>query len=155
MEGATSSPGVRFPPPFYAALAVLAGWWLQRRLPLPGPDGLWRWIPGWLLVALALGLMLAGALTLRRHRTTIRPDRAATSLVQNGPYALTRNPLYLALSLAALGCAFLLRAPWIFILWPAVVLIFDRFVILREERHLKAVFGDAYEIYRTKVRRWI
>lgn len=155
MDAPSHSPGIRFPPPFYAALAVLAGWRLQLRFPLPGPDGFWRWIPGGLLVALAASLMGAGALTLRRHRTTIRPDRAATSLVQDGPYAFTRNPLYLAMSMATLGCAFLLRASWIFVLWPVVVVMLDRFVIQREERHLSAVFGNGYENYKARVRRWI
>ena len=155
MDASAKSPGVRFPPPFYAALAVLGGWLLQRQWPLPAPQGGFRWIPGALLAGTAVMLMLAGALTLRRHRTTIRPDRAAAELVMDGPYAFTRNPLYLAMVLVTPGLGFLLAAPWIFILWPLVVLILDRFVIAREERHLDAVFGGAYAEYKARVRRWI
>ena len=155
MHTPATSPGIRFPPPLYAALAVLGGWLLQRRFPLPAPEGSWRWVPGALLVGAAAILMLVGALTLRRHHTTIRPDKAATTLVQSGPYGLTRNPLYLSLALATPGLGFLLRAPWIFILWVVVLLILDRFVIAREELHLDAVFGETYEAYKARVRRWI
>lgn len=155
MKDHLASPGVRFPPPFYAALAALAGWWLQRHWPLPALEGLARTVPGWTLAGAAILLMAGGALTLRRHRTTIRPDKAATALVRNGPYAFTRNPLYLAMALGTLACAFLLRATWIFILWPVVVLIYDRLIIRREEQHLDAVFGEAYAEYKGRVRRWI
>lgn len=155
MDAPATSPGVRFPPPAYAALAVVTGWLLQRRWPLPVPQGGYRWVPGGVLAFAAAALMLAGALTLRRHRTTIRPDRAATSLVMDGPYAFTRNPLYLALVLVTPGLGFLLAAPWVFLLWPLAVLILDRRVIAREERHLNAVFGEAYADYRSRVRRWI
>jgi protein-S-isoprenylcysteine O-methyltransferase Ste14 len=155
MDAPSVSPGVRFPPPFYAALAVLIGWLLQRQWPLSAPQGGLRWIPGALLAGVAALLMLAGALTLRRHRTTIRPDRAATELVMDGPYAFTRNPLYLAMVLVTPGLGFLLAVPWVFVLWPLVALILDRVVIAREERHLNAVFGKAYVEYKARVRRWI
>ncbi|HXC17514.1 MAG TPA: isoprenylcysteine carboxylmethyltransferase family protein [Holophagaceae bacterium] len=155
MDASAQSPGVRFPPPFYAILAVLIGWLLQRQWPLPAPEAGFRWIPGALLTSAAVLLMLAGALTLRRHRTTIRPDRAATSLVGDGPYAFTRNPLYLAMVLVTPGLGFLMAAPWVFILWPVVALILDRRVIAREERHLEAVFGETYGEYKARVRRWI
>lgn len=114
-----------------------------------------REIPGWVLVALALALMVAGMLTLRRHRTTIRPDKGATTLVQSGPYTFTRNPLYLSLVTATAGLGFLLRSPWIFVLWPLLLLILDRSVIAKEERHLHRAFGEAYTEYRGRVRRWV
>lgn len=155
MSDVNRSPGVHVPPPLYAALAVLGGWLLQRRHPLPAPGGLIRESLGWGLVAAAALLMLAGMAALRRHRTTIRPDKAATALVQSGPYAFTRNPLYLSLALATPGLGFLLRAPWIWGLWPLLILVLDRAVIAKEERHLAAVFGEGYAAYQSRVRRWI
>ena len=155
MGHSADSPGIHFPPPLFAAFAVLLGWWLQRRWPMPTPEGLGREVPGWALVALAFALMISGMVFLRIHRTTIRPNKAATTLVQRGPYAFTRNPLYLSLVTATAGLGFLLRSPWIFVLWPFLVLILDRAVIAKEERHLDAAFGEAYADYKGRVRRWI
>jgi protein-S-isoprenylcysteine O-methyltransferase Ste14 len=36
-----------------------------------------------------------------------------------------------------------------------VLLVIDRHVIAREERHLAETFGAEYERYRERVRRWI
>lgn len=155
MQPSAASPGIRIPPPLFAALAVGGGWLLQRRWPLPAPGDPVRDLAGWGLVAAAVLLMLTAMAALRRHRTTIRPDKAATALVQSGPYGFTRNPLYLSLALATPGLGFLLRAPWVWALWPLVILLLDRAVIAKEERHLAAVFGEAYADYRSRVRRWI
>jgi protein-S-isoprenylcysteine O-methyltransferase Ste14 len=155
MDAPSVSPGVHFPPPFYGVLGVLGGWLLQRHWPLRAPEGLARLVPGYAFIVVALLLMLPAMAALRRHRTTIRPDRAATTLLERGPFGLTRNPLYVSLLLLMSGLGFLLRAPWIFFLLPIVALILDRWVIAREERHLAAVFGEAYSAYKARVRRWI
>ncbi|HXC16895.1 MAG TPA: isoprenylcysteine carboxylmethyltransferase family protein [Holophagaceae bacterium] len=155
MDAPSASPGVRFPPPFYAALGVLFGWLLQRLWPLPAPEGFARLIPGYALVAVALLIFFSAMVTLRRHQTTIRPDRSATALVDSGPFALSRNPIYIALILMMSGLGFLFRAPWVFLFLPVMAVILDRFVIAREERHLAAVFGPVYEAYRMRVRRWV
>jgi len=155
MDDASRSPGIKVPPPVFAVLAALGGWLLQAAWPLPAPAGFWRSVPACLLLAAGFAVALWGAATLRRHRTTVRPDRAATALVEDGPYAFSRNPLYLALCILTLGFGFLLRAPWIFILWPLLALALDRFAIAKEEAHLAARFGGAYEAYKRRVRRWI
>ncbi|PZO77377.1 MAG: isoprenylcysteine carboxylmethyltransferase family protein, partial [Mesorhizobium amorphae] len=50
---------------------------------------------GVLLVLGGVGLNLAAIRALARGRTTVMPHRASERLVTNGPYAVSRNPIYL------------------------------------------------------------
>lgn len=102
-----------------------------------------------------LGFDILALLTLRAHRTTFRPDQAATTLVMSGPYALSRNPIYVGNTVALAGMALAFDQPWLLILLLAVVVAVQKLAIEREEKHLSAVFGGTWEAYRRKVRRWV
>jgi len=109
-----------------------------------------------------LGLGLAGlalfawaAWTLRRHGTTILPDKAADVLVTDGPYRLRRNPIYIAHVLILLGVAEVTHNIWFAVAAAAYVPLVSWLAVLPEERHLEARFGDAYRAYMAKTRRWI
>ena len=88
------------------------------------------------LGAIAVFLGIAG----RCWATMYVGGRKNRELVVSGPYRYTRNPLYLASSIAALGVA-------LFALSVAVFL----YVIGREERTLLRLFGGDYENYRHRV----
>ena len=100
-------------------------------------------------------LDLAAILTLKRHNTGLRPDRAASALVTDGPYALSRNPIYLGNTVALLGAAVLFDLPWLAILLLPCTLLVHRLAVLREEAHLAARFGEEWSRYASRVRRWI
>jgi protein-S-isoprenylcysteine O-methyltransferase Ste14 len=104
---------------------------------------------GWPLVAAGLALA-AWAVRAAGPVRMERPDR----LVREGPYALARNPMYVAWTLVYLGLAFVLRAVWPLLLLPAV-LIRVHIEVVREERALAERFGPDYAAYRASVRRWI
>lgn len=78
------------------------------------------------------------------------PDR----LVKHGPYALTRNPMYLGHLIFSLGLALASRSPIAIILALGRLVYFVRRVDLDEDR-LERSFGDEYRDYRRRVRRWI
>ncbi len=143
-------------PPAPFALAIVGGWWLDRHrwaLPL-GAGETTRWL-GWLLVAVALWLFAWSVLTLRRHRTTVNPYRGAVALCTTGPYAMSRNPIYVADGLVLLGASLILATAWPLVFAPAVWALVRWGVIRHEEAHLQAAFGDAYASYRRRVRRWL
>lgn len=148
--------GVHVPPPLVYVAGLVSGWLLERWRPWPIP-GLATTRVVIATVGVALWLVLTGgALGLfRRARTTFLPNRSSSVLVTTGPYRLTRNPMYLGLAALYLGIAFWLASWWPVLLFPAVIVIIDRFVIVREERYLSAAFPEAYAAYRARVRRWL
>lgn len=78
------------------------------------------------------------------------PDRLLTT----GPYALTRNPMYLGHLVFLAGLALATRSPFAAaaLVWQWVRL--GRRVRIDEER-LARRFGDEYASYRAAVPRWI
>src|SRR5262245_7156466 len=106
----TDSPGVIAWPPalFIGALALgLATHWLWPVRPFPVLPAR---IVGALLFAASGLLGTWGATTMRRAGTNIRPDQPTTTIVTNGPFRFSRNPLYLACTGLYLGIALLVDA---------------------------------------------
>jgi protein-S-isoprenylcysteine O-methyltransferase Ste14 len=76
-------------------------------------------------------------------------------MVTDGPYAWTRNPMYLSFTVFYLGLALLTGMLWPIIVLPVVLALLIVFVIRREERYLDDAFGEEYAAFRKRVRRWI
>jgi protein-S-isoprenylcysteine O-methyltransferase Ste14 len=155
MHGRPDNPGVRIPPPLLYAAAVIGGWLLNRRWPLPVGDGTSLVIGAWLLVA-AWAVLAASAIGLFwRTHTSMIPVRPATALVISGPYKVTRNPMYVAFALLTLAFALFLNTWWPVLLLVPTLLAVQRFVIVREENYLRRRFGAEYDEYARRVRRWL
>lgn len=136
-----------------AAGAVLLGYW--RPLAWPGQGDFAARVAGLALGGAGLALFVWSAVTLRRHGTTILPDKAADVLVTDGPYRFRRNPIYLAHGLMLLGIAELTRNVWFAILALAYLGLVTWLSVLPEERHLAARFGEAWDAYKSRTRRWL
>jgi protein-S-isoprenylcysteine O-methyltransferase Ste14 len=63
--------------------------------------------------------------------------------------------MYVGLTLAYLAEAAILRQAWPLIFLPLVLAYLNYVVIPVEEAKLTEVFGDAYDRYRSSVRRWL
>lgn len=142
------------PPPLLYVIAYAAAWSLHRLAPLP-------FLPGDLHLIPALWLTLGGVLiffsalrALRKAGTSPRPYAVPTALVTEGPYRRSRNPIYLSYVWLYLGLGCWLNSWWPLILFPALILAMNRFVIGREETVLEERFGAAYRRYRESTRRW-
>jgi protein-S-isoprenylcysteine O-methyltransferase Ste14 len=150
--------GVHFPPPFIYAAGIAAGWALHRwwhPLPItPGGSGV-REALGVAGVLAWLGLFVSAAVTFRRARTTLIPNRPASAVVSGGPYRFTRNPMYVSLVALYVGITLLIDTWWPFVFLPLVVVAIDRTVIAREERYLASAFPAEYGAYASRVRRWL
>lgn len=145
-------PATLLPPPLIYAAALWTAWELRKRLPLAFPElaGI-----GWLLVALGCVLMLWAAWTMFRHRTTVNPYKGVAHLVQSGPFAFSRNPIYVADSMVYFGVMAIWGDLWPLLLYPVVWAAMRYGVIRNEEAHLDARFGEAYKEYCRRVRRWL
>jgi protein-S-isoprenylcysteine O-methyltransferase Ste14 len=108
------------------------------------------------LMPLLMGLMLGGtgAFKFFRERTNIHPFHEADKLVTSGVFRYTRNPMYLGLSLVLGGVWILLGAISPIMGVIIFVVVSNCWYIPYEERMLSEKFGETYEDYRRKVRRW-
>ncbi|HEX9163121.1 MAG TPA: isoprenylcysteine carboxylmethyltransferase family protein [Thermoanaerobaculia bacterium] len=152
MSERVDHPAVHLPPPLIFAAFFFAGLLMQRWLPVHIPYGR---PTGVVLVIVAIAIATWGLLTMHRVRTGIIPHHPATELVARGPFAFSRNPLYVSLTCAYIGAALWFSAIPALILLPITIAVLQLFVIRREEAYLERRFGDAYRAYRANVRRWL
>jgi protein-S-isoprenylcysteine O-methyltransferase Ste14 len=150
--------GVYVPPPLMFLVPLVAAILVDRQRPWPIQEGnrALSMIGGAAVITLGAALGVAAVRTFRKANTTILPAvRPTTQIVAKGPYRYTRNPMYVGMAFAYVGLSLLLNNGWALLLFPAVLVAVDRFVIRREERYLAAKFGPLYYDYCTRVRRWI
>jgi protein-S-isoprenylcysteine O-methyltransferase Ste14 len=155
VQGPQDTVAFRLWPPVAVGAPLLAGWLVTALAGDPVALGEWRIPLGWALVALFAGWNGWSLWLFRRHRTGLLPGRATHAMIEEGPYRLSRNPLYVGLLALYLGLALLAPTFWGLVLLPAAVLLVDWGAIRPEERFLRARFGAAYDDYAGRVRRWL
>jgi protein-S-isoprenylcysteine O-methyltransferase Ste14 len=144
------------PPPIVLLAALGGGIAIHRIAPEPIlAERAIGDLVGAILIALGIGLSAWMVVHFRRSGTPVSPLRPTRGLVVTGPYRFTRNPDYIGQALIATGAAFLLNSLWILIALVAALLVIRYFVIAREERYLRSLFGDDYARYCDRVRRWL
>ena len=148
---------LKIPPPIVAILCALLMWAVARFVSWGGIPVAIPWYVPYVFVALAILLDLLALMSFKAVKTTFNPlkPHTASALVTSGIYQYTRNPMYLGLFSILLA----------FVLWfgsllnIAVLLLFvwymNRFQIVHEEEALLKLFGEEYEGYRSRVRRWL
>lgn len=155
MTDLTRRPRTLAPPPLVYAAGLGAGWWLQQVWPLGFNATLMVRQMAWGALGFGLALMLWAVWVIWRHHTTVNPYKAASTLVTHGPFAYTRNPIYVADMLVYFAVTVLMGSAWPLVLVPLVWVIMRYGVIAHEEAHLTAKFGQDYLDYCARVRRWI
>jgi protein-S-isoprenylcysteine O-methyltransferase Ste14 len=159
VEDDSRGPNVRIPPPLLFAMPLLTGFVVQHFVPThivtgANPARTLRLV-GIAEIAIALALMAWAMSTFVRFRTPVIPVRPARALVNEGPFKLTRNPMYLGFIVLYIGIAFVANAFWPLIFLPEAIALTYLFAIRLEEAYLTREFGDAYREYCSRVRRWI
>lgn len=142
------------PPPLIYLVPLALGFLLHRRYPLLLPGRRVTMVLG-LACILAAAIVLPALLAFRRAATRPEPWRPATSLVTDGPYRFSRNPMYVGFTLLYLGIALRYGSLWPLLFLPLVLSVMHFGVIVREEAYLERRFGDAYREYRRRVNRWL
>jgi protein-S-isoprenylcysteine O-methyltransferase Ste14 len=150
----TSTASVIAPPPLIFAGGWVLGLALHTRARARLVIGPSRWLGG-LLAAAGVGQIAWAIWSMRRAGTDPRPDKPTATLVTDGPFRYTRNPIYLGLTAIYSGLLMAVGTPWPALFLPAVLAVIREGVIAREERYLAARFGDAFTDYAAHVRRWL
>ena len=116
------------------------------------PDAAMPWdVP----LALGIVILIWARVHFKKKDAEIHTFREPKSLVSDGIFRFSRNPMYLGFSLILLGAAFFVNT-WCALLAPLAFLLAANFwYIPHEERTLRSIFGKAYDDYAWSVRRWI
>jgi protein-S-isoprenylcysteine O-methyltransferase Ste14 len=144
---------IKPPTLFLLLLSAMAA--LSWGLPLARPAPLLLRVLGLLPLGVGLGLTVAGSRLFERVGTNICTWDDPARFVRTGPFAYTRNPMYLGFLVALVGLAMLLGTASAFVgpgaFWAAAEWVY----IPYEERRMAARFGAEYDAYRRRVRRWL
>jgi protein-S-isoprenylcysteine O-methyltransferase Ste14 len=147
----------RIPPPLVAASFGLTMWAVARWFPLTGLSFPGQGVVAGLVLLAGLAIVALAIARFVRASTTVDPlhPEAASALVTTGIFRLTRNPMYLAMALVLAAWALWLGDGGSVLLIAGFVAYISRFQIAPEERALRRSFGEDFEAYRKRVRRWI
>lgn len=108
-------------------------------------------------VSCGLLIIIAGVLAFQKAQTTVNPTKPETSstLVKNGIYNVTRNPMYVGMASILIGWGFYLANPGALVFVLGFIFYMNHFQIRPEEKILTNLFGQAFVDYCTTVRRWL
>jgi protein-S-isoprenylcysteine O-methyltransferase Ste14 len=156
MREAMDNSGAAIRPPIAWALAFLAGLALDWLYPL-------RFVPrsvpavwiGGAVFAAGFALAIWAIVTIRKAGSRVETNKPTTAIVADGPYRVTRNPIYIGMFMGQIGLAIGFDSLWVLAALAPFYLVIRYGVVAREEAYLERKFGDVYAGYKSRVRRWL
>jgi protein-S-isoprenylcysteine O-methyltransferase Ste14 len=85
----------------------------------------------------------------------VKPFEESKALITTGVFAISRNPMYLGMTLILFGLGLLLGSLTPFLVVSALPVLLGRLFIFPEEQMLDDTFGAQFQEYRKRVRRWM
>ena len=149
-------PNVIIHPPIAWALAIGAGLAAGRLYP-------WHFVPpsvprvwaGGGVLAIGFALAIWAIATMHKAGTRVETYKPTTTIVADGPYRFSRNPIYLGIFLSQTGLALGFDNLWMLAMLVPFGFVIRYGVIAREEAYLERKFGAVYGGYKSRVRRWL
>ena len=99
-------------------------------------------------------LLLLAGLTIRIWCTFYIAGLKSKQLVTQGPYSISRNPLYIGTFLLAIGAGLCFENLLMLGFCGVIIVPVHAIVARREEAHLGARFGEQYQVYEKRVPRY-
>ena len=90
-----------------------------------------------------------------RAGTNVLPSKPALTIVTEGPFRFTRNPLYVANVFTYLGLTLISNSVWPLFFFAPMLGVLHWGIVRREERYLENKFGEPYRAYKSRVRRYL
>lgn len=106
-------------------------------------------------VLAGVGIAALSAGRFKNAGTGLLPFEEATTLVTDGFFRFSRNPMYLGMIMMLLGVALLLGSVGALLPVPLFIVIIRYNFVAGEERFMEDSFGQQYLDYKATVRRWI
>lgn len=144
---------LRFRPPRIALALVVIAMILHSLLPVVLHASMP--VPAALTGVLGFVLMMRAWWLFRQAGTAIRPTDTSTTLITNDIYGLSRNPMYLAVTLMLGALALYSGAVMAYAATLANFAILNRHFVPFEEQKMRLQFGEEFRRYEQRVRRWL
>jgi protein-S-isoprenylcysteine O-methyltransferase Ste14 len=114
----------------------------------------------WKLIGIAtflsgILLNLLADRSIKKNKTTVKPGEDSEVLIKNGVFRISRNPMYLGMSLIHLGIGIFLGSISPFLVIPVFIYLVEKRFIALEEQKLEEKFGIEWNNYKKFVRKWI
>jgi protein-S-isoprenylcysteine O-methyltransferase Ste14 len=144
----------RFKPTTYFLFSLLLALGLHFLLPVvrvvrsPLRSG------GIVLIVAGIWLNIWADNLFKQRNTAVEPFRESSALVLEGPYRVSRHPMYLGMTAVLIGLAILLGSLTAFLVPVLFLFVMEVGFIRHEERDMERTFGEEYIRYRRRVRRW-
>lgn len=154
---AKDPPSIILPPPLIFFVFLGAGFLLDFLFPFKYLRLPWapRIICSGILFAISGYLALGSIIVLLRNNTPFNPSKPTIKIVRQGPFRLSRNPMYLALLLLLAAAAVFTGSIWLFLSVPLLLIVLNITAVGPEEEYLERNFGSRYLEYKAEVRRWL
>ena len=141
-------------PPIWLVIGLVAIFAGNEFLPLARYGGSFGWYLGGFSIVIGLVLLVHAGGMFKVAETDLVPFKNVTTLVTGGVYRVTRNPMYLGMTLVLLGTAITVGCLSALLVPPIFMAIIEIRFIRPEEVMLRELFGEQFSDYCNNVRRW-
>ena len=102
-------------------------------------------------------ILISAVRSFKAEQTTINPINInnASSLVISGVFKHSRNPMYLGMVFILLALSFRFNLVGGILFTFIFIMYITKFQIIPEEAAMKSIFGEDFNKYKNKTRRWI
>ena len=109
------------------------------------------------LIILGPFILISAVRSFKAEQTTINPINInnASSLVISGVFKYSRNPMYLGMVFILLALSFRFNLVGGILFTSIFIMYITKFQIIPEEAAMKSIFGEDFNKYKNKTRRWI
>lgn len=145
---------MKFYPPHYLLVLSLC-MLLTRYFGDSSPQTLPIIIIGLGLIGLGFLLAFNSIARFIRAKTGVVPFSESTTLITEGFYKYTRNPMYVGMNSFLMGLILILKNPLNIIFLIIFFFVVRNMFVLKEEVQMEETFGEDYLTYKIKVRRWL
>lgn len=142
-------------PPVWLVIGLITIFALDAYAPLARFSGNLSLGLGSFSILIGLALLVHAAGMFKTAETDLVPFKNVTALVTAGVYRVTRNPMYLGMTLVLLGTAITVGAFSAIFVTPVFMAIIEFRFIRPEEAMLRELFGEEFNNYCRLVRRWL
>jgi protein-S-isoprenylcysteine O-methyltransferase Ste14 len=148
---------LKIPPVIVLLVLAIMMWFSAKNFPFLTLNFDFNVVIAAFVAAFGCGMVMVGSRSFHRVGTTVNPMKpeATTSLVTEGVYRFSRNPIYLGLAMILSSWGVYLSDLLSLIFVCFFIMYMNHFQIQPEERILHKLFGSCFERYKHQVRRWL